>query len=143
MIRFAIASIAAACLLATPACATDIQIRVLNVADATGSVRVEVCPEAEWLKDCVLFGKTPARPGITVITVPGVPPGAYGITAYHDSNDNGKVDQNFIGLPTEGVGFSRDAAIRLGPPRFSDAVLQVAGPRVVVDITLHFERTHP
>lgn len=140
MIRYAM--LLAVAMPFAPASATDIQVRVLNVADATGSVRVEICPEAQWLKGCTLSGHAPAKPGLTVVTVPGVPPGAYGITAYHDSNDNGEVDQNIIGLPTEGVGFSRDAAIRLGPPHFADAVLQVAGAAVAVDITLHFERAH-
>lgn len=120
--------------------ATEVQVRVVNVADASGSVRVEVCPESEWLNGCTFSAHVPARQGITVVTVPGVPPGHYGVIAHHDSNDDGDVNRNFIGLPTEGIGFSRDAAIRLGPPHFSDAVLDVAGASVSVDITLHFER---
>ena len=120
--------------------ATEVQVRVVNVADTAGSVRVEVCPEREWLNGCTLSAHAPARQGVTVITVPGVSPGHYGIIAHHDSNDDGDVNRNFLGLPTEGIGFSRDAAIRLGPPRFSDAVLEVAGPAVTLDVTLHFER---
>ncbi len=126
-------------LLSGPARATDVEVRVLNVVDASGSVRVQLCLRPDWLKDCALAASGPARPGVTAVTVPNVPPGQYGVVAFHDSNDNGKVDQNFIGLPTEGVGFSRGASIRLGAPRFDDAVLGIAGPRVVVPITLQFE----
>ena len=122
------------------ATATEVQVQVLNVADAAGSVRVEVCPQAEWLKGCTLSAHAPAQAGITVVTVPDVPPGVYGVIAHHDSDDDGEVNRNLLGLPTEGIGFSRDAQIRLGPPRFGDAELRVEGQRVLVPITLHFER---
>ncbi len=126
-------------LLASPAFATDVEVRVLNSADASGSMRVEVCSRAEWLKDCTLSGRAVAARGVSVVVVPGVPDGVYGIIAFHDSNDNGEVDRDFVGLPVEGVGFSRNAPLRLAGPRFEDAALQIAGPRVVVPITLHFE----
>ena len=125
---------------ATPAVATTIEVQVLNVADAAGSVRVQVCERAEWLKDCARTASAKARPGTTVVTVPGVPPGTYGVVAFHDSNDDGDVNQNFIGLPTEGVGFSRRAPLGLTGPAFDDAAVRVAGDRVLVPVTLHFER---
>lgn len=125
-----------------PACqATEVQVRVLNSADDAGSMRVEICPAAEWLKGCTLAAHAPARAGLSVVTVRDVPPGVYGVIAHHDSNDDTVVNRNLIGLPTEGIGFSRDAQIRLGPPRFGDAALQIDGSTVVVPITLHFERT--
>lgn len=123
-----------------PALATDVEVRVLNMADAAGSLRVNICTAAEWLKDCALSGQAPARAGVAAVVVHGVPPGLYGVVAYHDSNDDGEVNQNFLGIPTEGVGFSRDAPARFSAPRFTDAVVRVEGARVVVDIVLHFER---
>ena len=50
-----------------------------------------------------------------------VPPGEYGLGVIHDENQNGRVDANFFGLPTEGVGFSNNAMGRFGPPPFEDA----------------------
>lgn len=135
-----IATLLAALLTAYPAAATEIVVRVLNMADAAGSLRVEVCPAAEWLKGCTITARAPAHAGVAIATVPNVPPGDYGIIAFHDSNDNGDVDQGFLGIPLEGVGFSRDAPARFSAPRFADAVVNVQGVRTVVDITLHFER---
>lgn len=51
----------------------------------------------------------------------------------HDENDNKKLDTNWIGIPKEGFGYSKDVMGRFGPPKFDDAVLDVpAGPVAVV-----------
>lgn len=47
-----------------------------------------------------------------------IPIGNYGIMVYHDENSNGKMDTNFIGMPKEGIGYSNDAAGKMGPPEF-------------------------
>jgi uncharacterized protein (DUF2141 family) len=54
-------------------------------------------------------------------------PGTYAVAIYHDENNNHHFDRSVIGLPVEGYGFSRDAAIFLGPPSFS-SVRFAAGP---------------
>ncbi|NJR72524.1 MAG: DUF2141 domain-containing protein [Scytonema sp. CRU_2_7] len=35
-----------------------------------------------------------------------VPSGDYAISAFHDENQNGKIDKGFMGRPKEGIGFS-------------------------------------
>lgn len=126
--------------LAGPAAASDVQVRVLNVADDAGSVRVALCVVEQWLKpNCMLGARAPAHRGVVTVTVRDVQPGTYGVLAHHDRNDDGEVNRNFVGLPIEGIGFSRDAPMRFGPPRFADAALQVAAKGAVIDVTLHFE----
>ncbi len=53
-----------------------------------------------------------------------VPPGTYAIAFFHDENANGKFDTALM-IPREGFGFSRDAKVRFGPPRFDAAAFQV------------------
>ncbi len=133
---------AAALLLAaaSPAAATEVHVRVLNVADAAGSVRVEICLPPEWLKDgCRLRASAPARAGIVTVTVPNVPPGAYAVVAHHDSDDDTEVGRNVLGIPTEGVGFSRGPSILFGAPKFEESAIQVTGDRTTIDIKLLFE----
>jgi len=67
-----------------------------------------------------------------------VHPGSYAITAMHDENGNGKLDKNFLGMPTEGYGASRDARGRMGPPKWEDAVFQFAGGSAQMPITIHY-----
>lgn len=50
-----------------------------------------------------------------------LPPGQYAVTVFHDENENAALDMNFIGWPREGVGASRGAHKRMGPPRYKDA----------------------
>lgn len=51
-------------------------------------------------------------------------PGEYVIQLYHDENDNGELDSNFIGLPTEGYGFSNNGG-KFGPPSYEEAKFSV------------------
>jgi uncharacterized protein (DUF2141 family) len=61
-----------------------------------------------------------------------VPPGEYAAQAFLDENGNGEVDRGLFGIPKEGVGFSRDARIRLSPPKWRDAVFtHRAQPEVI------------
>lgn len=53
-----------------------------------------------------------------------VPPGRYAIAVLHDENSNRKMDMALF-LPKEGYAFSRDAPIRMAPPRFDAAAFEV------------------
>ena len=119
--------------------ATDVEVHVYPVDHRGGVVRAQVCPQSEFLKDCSYKGIAPAHPGDVVVLVRGVPPGVYSVVAFHDANDNGDVDQDALGIPTEGVGFSRDPMMLLGPPAFADSALRISGERVRVDVGLKFE----
>lgn len=48
-------------------------------------------------------------------------PGTYAFAFFHDENENGKLDTNFLGMPSEGVGASNDAHSTFGPPKWDDA----------------------
>jgi uncharacterized protein (DUF2141 family) len=60
-----------------------------------------------------------------------VEPGHYAVAALHDENGNGVLDKNWLGMPNEGSGFSRDATGSWGPPDFDDAMLVLPADRVV------------
>lgn len=56
-----------------------------------------------------------------------VPEGAYAIAFFHDENDDHQFGRDWIGLPTEGFGFSNDAAPGLGPPSYESARFSASG----------------
>ncbi len=103
---------------------SSIEIAVSGVRLAKGVVRVSVCDQATFLKDCRWNAHAPAVKGVTIVTVRNVPPGRYGATAFADKNNNDKVDQGLFGIPLEGVGFSNDAKIRMSPPKFDEAAFR-------------------
>tara|TARA_B100001057_G_scaffold102599_1_gene99885 strand:+ start:8087 stop:8533 length:447 start_codon:yes stop_codon:yes gene_type:complete len=53
-----------------------------------------------------------------------VPFGEYAIAGFQDLDGNGVLSGNFLGIPKEPVGFSGDAKVRFGPPKWNDAVFQ-------------------
>jgi len=50
-----------------------------------------------------------------------LPDGEYSVSAFHDKNDNKKMDTNFIGIPKEPIGISNNAKGFMGPPKYKDA----------------------
>jgi uncharacterized protein (DUF2141 family) len=143
----AAASVAALSLVASAARASDtapadepqnvLRIAVGGVNTTRGHIRVDVCPVDDFLKDCRYGGVAPATPGVTVVVVKDLPPGTYAAQAYQDGNDNHSVDRNILGLPTEGVGFSNNAPIRLHPPSFGAAAFNYAGGEQTISFKLH------
>lgn len=53
-----------------------------------------------------------------------VPGGEYAIALVHDENANGKLDRRLL-MPREGFGFSQNAPVRMGPPKFDAAAFEV------------------
>jgi len=65
-----------------------------------------------------------------------LPPGEYGVSVYHDENNNKKLDTNFFGIPKEGVGNSNNAKGHFGPPKYSDAKFNFNGDKQTVTIKM-------
>ncbi len=68
-------------------------------------------------------------------TLRNVKPGTYAVAVFHDLNGNGRLDRNFIGLPSEPYGFSNDVG-RRGPPNFEGALITVKEPSTTVRVTV-------
>ena len=52
--------------------------------------------------------RLPASEGNFTVTVGGLPPGRYGIKAFHDRDDSGTITIGPVGLPTEPYAFSNN-----------------------------------
>ncbi len=49
-----------------------------------------------------------------------VPSGNYALFVFHDENSNNKIDKNFLGIPKEGYGASKNKLPFAGAPTFND-----------------------
>lgn len=54
------------------------------------------------------------------INADGLPPGTYAAKFFLDTNYNGKLDTNAVGVPEEPYGFSNNKKGLFGPPDFED-----------------------
>ena len=111
---------------AAPALAGEVVITVTDLRSSKGVVRACMTTRED------VFPKCAKDPGSHRTVVPagekvvirftGVKPGNYAIALLHDENDNGKADRAMGMMPKEGYGFSRDAPVKMAPPKFKDAV---------------------
>lgn len=81
-----------------------------------------------WMTDQppVQGQKLPMTEKTMQVVFKDLPEGDYGVTLYQDENDNGHIDKNGIGIPTEPYGFSQNGG-SFGPPSFDSAKVKVAG----------------
>lgn len=70
------------------------------------------------------------------VLIPDLPGGKYAVAVFADRNQNGKLDKNFAGMPTELYGFSRDARRMFGPPSFAEAAFELGDGAVTQSIHL-------
>jgi uncharacterized protein (DUF2141 family) len=126
----------------SPSC-PGIQVKVLDIRNSTGTV------------DCALFDSPVGFPTEALLSATNVmvmkvrdtkarcdfediPPGTCALAVFHDENMNGKLDAHWLGIPTEGYGFSNDVKALLGSPSFSAARFMYDGKTLDLTISLHY-----
>ncbi len=67
-----------------------------------------------------------------------VPPGTYALAVIHDENMDGKLGTNFLGVPTEGYGFSSGATASMSAPSFEAASFLYDGKNLDLTIRLTY-----
>ena len=119
--------------------AASVTVTIAGVHNDHGHILVALCTKATFLRPhCPWRGSAPAHPGEVTIRIDGVPPGTYAAQAFHDEDDNGRLNRSMLGLPKEAMGFSNDAPMRMGPPKFDAAAFEI-GPRgTTIRLTLRY-----
>lgn len=135
------ALLAAPLLLAVAPPTSDVTVTVDGLRSDRGVVRVCLTRDPKAFPDC-RADPDARRLTLTVaeaarIVFADVAPGRYAVALLHDENDNGRADTTLM-VPREGFGFSRNPAIRFGPPRFARAAFEVGHGRVVQAIRMRY-----
>ena len=120
------------------ASAATVQVKVDGIRNDKGAVQVALCDAATYPKNCRYTATAPAQAGSVTVDVPDVPSGTWAALAYHDENSNKKLDTNFVGMPTEGYGFSNGAKGNFGPPKFKDTAITVGEGTTTALMTLKY-----
>lgn len=106
-------------------------IEVVGLRSATGFVAGSLFASARGFprqpEHAVALAYVTIDPATATATLQftDLPPGRYAAVLFHDENANRSLDTNFLGIPREGVAASNDAQMRLGPPKFKDAVFEI------------------
>jgi uncharacterized protein (DUF2141 family) len=135
--------------------ASDLRVAIHGVRSSSGSLMIGLYDSQEHFRSAVAHAgnmglvTNPSRlVGIAMRAIAGtqtvvfteLKPGAYAVIAFHDENDNGKLDENAFGLPTEGYGFSNDAEGFFAAPSFKDAAVTLGSGDKAIAITLKYPR---
>jgi len=115
-------------------------VQVNHLRSARGLVRMCLTADPANFPDCVSDARAVTRsvPASTrSLSFPGLASGTYALAVIHDENGNGRLD-TFAGIPREGYGFSRDAAVSFGPPRFAAARFQLTGVTVQQQVRVRY-----
>ena len=126
-------------LLVFPAISAELTLRVQGENLNGKEVRVGLYSSAQGFprkdEDAMRMAKADApnneiTPNEVIFCFSDLPPGEYAVAAFTDINRNAKLDSNFLGIPTEPYGFSRDARGLMGPPSFSEAAFRIGNTNV-------------
>jgi uncharacterized protein (DUF2141 family) len=127
-------------MLAAAAPVTRLDVEVDNLRSAKGMIRICLTADPANFPACIddanaLTRSVPAS--VRTTSFPGLPQRGSALAIIHDENSNSKLD-TIAGIPREGYGFSRNAAARFGPPRFSAARFMVAGDAELQQVKMRY-----
>ncbi|MCB0579276.1 MAG: DUF2141 domain-containing protein [Phaeodactylibacter sp.] len=70
------------------------------------------------------------------VTLGNFPFGTYAIAVFHDLNNNGKLDKNALGIPTEPYAFSNNPRAKWRSPTFREACFELRQAELRLDVVL-------
>ena len=140
-------------LISLPASASDLTVIIDGIRSSAGSLMIGLYDSDEHFQKAIknsakvgLLNDSARLIGLSMRAISGMQsavftnlqPGAYAIIVFHDENDNGKLDENGWGVPTEGYGFSNNAEGFLSSPSFKDAAVTLDQADKTVEIRLNY-----
>ena len=107
----------------------SLRVSVSQISQLKGSVKWALYDNEnayEKRTPAVKSGSIPVTGDSLSWDVTGLTPGPYALAIYHDVNNNGVLDLNFLGVPKEPYAFSGTSSSKWLPPSFDKAAVQVA-----------------
>lgn len=119
----------------------EVEVRFEGVRSAKGLLRACLTRNPAYFpkceKDPASFKASIAATKDARLVFGDVPPGDYALMVLHDENSNAKVD-TMLGIPREGVGFSRNPKLYFGPPSFKAVLIHIPAGRSETDVKLQY-----
>ena len=117
-----------------------LHLNIKNIRSLKGCLRIAVFQGKD---NFLVEGKELAVRKIEPITgeeqqlrFPDLSFGTYAIAIYHDENNNGKLDKNVLGIPSEPYSFSNNPKIKWKGPTYELAQFNFEKDETVLDLEL-------
>ncbi len=100
-----------------------LSIEINNIKSPGGKVWIGIYDsESSFLikEKAILEGVAIEKEGLLTVEIPDLKFGQYAVAVFHDENNNGKMDRNAIGIPSEPFAFSRIPKSKWRLPKFEE-----------------------
>jgi len=120
-----------------------LRVQVKKLRNTNGHVLISLFRNGEGYPDepekAFKKGKVNIVNGNAVLIFTNLPPGDYEVAVLHDENDDQKMNKSWLGLPSEGYGFSNNVMGMFGPPDVSKASFSIAaGTQKIIEINTRY-----
>lgn len=108
----------------------EVNVIVSNISESKGQLLIGIYDKEEgaFETSSQIAGKiVPAQAGEMRFKFQLPAAGQYAIGVIHDKNSNNRLDTNFLGIPTEGYGFSNSAS----RPNFDKAKINITDNQTI------------
>ena len=115
----------------------SLTVTVSNIKTQKGTIMIGLYKDENTFLDKVFKAqKTDANSTSVTVTFKNIPAGEYGISLFHDKDENGELNTNFIGIPSEPYAFSNNAKGMFGPAKWEDVKFSVTDKETIQNIKL-------
>ncbi len=106
----------------------DLSVAITGLKSTDGGIQIGLYNNKESFPDVdgqykVFYFSVEEFSGI--YTISDLPEGEYAVAVFHDQNSDRICNTNFLGIPREGYGFSKNFKPRLFVPDFSDCKIDL------------------
>jgi uncharacterized protein (DUF2141 family) len=120
-----------------------IHVKILNIRNSIGTVGCALFESPvgfpiEFLRSATNVMVIKVRNTRARCDFEDIPPRTYALAVVHDENMDGQLGTNWLGVPTEGYGFSNDAKALMGAPSFDAASFPYDGRNLNLTISLNY-----
>ncbi len=117
----------------------DVRVKISGISSLVGTIRATLDGSELAFKNAAPTTQTneiAVTSSEIELLFHNVPPGVYAIKVIHDENDDRKLNQNLLGIPSERYGISNNVRGKFGLPAFKEASFKVSTGETVLSIEI-------
>jgi len=111
----------------------SVTVIVVNALNDEGTVNFAFYSEENFMKQPIYSKSASVEKGKSTVVFEDVPQGFYAILCFQDENNNGRMDFDSNGMPTESYGNSNNV-MNFGPPEFESSKFEVKDHAFKIEI---------
>ncbi len=117
---------------------SSLTLTIDGIREIVGVLRIGIYNSETGHKTQQAIGgaNAPVTSEAVVVTFEGLAEGQYAINLFHDVDNNGQMNTNLFGIPSEPYAFSNNAKGSFGPAKWIDAAFEVSAESSTHTITM-------